>query len=493
MIKYRYASDISSMTVTVDQTIAIGVILVSLMFWIGYVFLKQHHIEHIKSFFFQNKKNEESGISNCKFYVYIFFILTVIVLYYICQYMKFDKFDLMFLQGYHARDEILQINLNTSMTMRIINRIISSCFLIITFISLLLLFETLRKYGKKYSYFLIITMSIIALLTMTVFFLATGFRTYTVSCMIVIVTLIVIAQIRSLQRLRKISIPIVIFMLLYCMLFFVTLRQFRWSGIEGLYSRSCNVFTDYKLIQQSLKDNFFVPKKTVQTESVQKQTIDLSHSYINNNAIPRINEEIKDENLAMIKQNAEIHVSQEIIQEKMKELQYIQSLPIYGHSTSREIAWIMIYFGRHEKYMGITTGFRAFANEILPPPFGREPSFVSPVRRLEQLKRGNAEGPFADGYISYGLVGGYLYWGIWAFICGLFAKFAVVDIFMSTPCLESNSLSLCLLVHVSVTLCSSRGYLSPMIIGFGILWISVAIIIRFYNLSIRPRDKIKNA
>ncbi|MDR2346351.1 MAG: hypothetical protein LBE18_09820 [Planctomycetaceae bacterium] len=475
-IKYRYASDIPGLTTLIDMMIGFGVVIISLMFWIGYCLVKKEYIESIKSFFFlrakdkdknknkdNNNNDNESGISNFSFCNYIVFIIVTIILYYTCQYMKYGEFDLMFLQCYHACDRINTIDIHTSLAMRIVNRIVSSCFLILPFISLLLLFETFRKNGKQYQGYTIIVTLIISIAVTTGFFLASGFRTYVVSCFIIIITLTLVALLRPHHKVRTICFPIIIFMLIYCMIFFVTLRSVRWHGIEALYSRTYNILANYNSIRQSVNDNFFIQTEYEQIEYESNQiafkNIDLFNSYI----------------------DSDEHFHNEINQEKTQELKYLKSLPIYGHAASKEIAWIAAYFGRHEKYMGLTAGFRAFFNEILPPPLGREHSFVSPVKRLEELKRGNAEGAFADGYISYGLLGGYLYWGIWAFICGLFAKFAVVDLFMSKPCLESNSLSIFLIVHISTILCTSRCFLSFMLIGFAILWISVAVIQRFYN------------
>jgi hypothetical protein len=473
VLHYRYASDIPSLAVHVDRMLAGCVLLASLMFWLGYITLKRETIEQFTTFWFAKRTSEENGIPTQKFWLYLIFIVLAFICYYICQYIKFGKFELMFFQVYdfHNKDLIQSINMKASLVIRTMNFIATKIFMILPFLALALLVETLRKHGKTYSCYVITTIFFILLVVMTGFFLF-GYRSFVVYCVLSILFLImpILLRLNTNQGLRKASMPIIIFILIYCSVFFVSLRPVRAYGINGLYAKLTNVFGSKESLQKSIKDNFFIQKQEKKSDAASDFNIVLNRSFLENNTSSQLNIEETE-----IKKNAKQY---EYL--KATELQYLMSKPAHGHRTSMEIGWIVAYFGRHEDYMGITIGPRTLMNNILPPPLGKDRSWISPFKKIELLGRGNAEGYFGEGYICYGIVGGYLYWGIAAFIFGILAKFTVTYLF-SSPRLETTSLGLCLFCVIPTSFTSGYMLLYQFLYGFVMLGVGMFIILRFYD------------
>jgi hypothetical protein len=321
------------------------------------------------------------------------------------------------------------------------------------FISIILLFEILdkRKSHQYVTIFLIFFITIIARFGLYSF----GGRFYIqicfISCLILLISQFLCRQI----RLRKIAIPILILIFVFDCLFFLTLREIRRNGLQTLPTAIINL---QKNFHNKLKENLFIES------SISKNT----------GNTPKI-EILKIPNKELIQSDAkQISDTKQIITDQKQygqELQYIKSRPRYGHQVSREIAWIVAYFGRYAPYAGITSEARFAINIFFPPPLGKDRSYNGPSNILQKLGRGNAEGPFGNGYVSYGIIGGYLYWMVYAFICGLLAKFAVIDIFRSKKnYLECTAFSLCMITIISTVLCSTVIPLCLFMQSFIMVW-----------------------
>jgi hypothetical protein len=463
-LKYRYASDIPGLAVTVDQMIAVGVVLASLMFAASYFLIKEKQIEKFNNLFFVNKKSEMDGISNRKRVFYIVFIPVTIICYFTVMYWLYGSFEAVFFGNYANKGIILPTNLQAGLLERTLRLITSSlCCWILPFISFTLLFETLYK-KRSYNYLLITILFILTLIMMTVSF-SMGYRSFTAYFVFCILLFIIFSYIHKLG-LRKIAIPLIILLILYSAVCFLTLGFLRGNSLQKGFNAVVTLWTHPKLINDSLQENLLVDKKNDKNlqllNDLQEQQVKDTTSIIIQN---------RKNNLSSKKHDKET--------EKEKEKNMLLSLPPYGHRVSKEIGWIVAYFGKHEPYAGILCELRGFMNHLLPPPLGKDRSYQSPSKKLDELRRGNAEGPFGHGYISYGLTGAYLYWAGYAFLCGILAKFSIINLFICKKIyLENIAISIALIIILPSVFCSGNAFLCNIIHGSIFILISIAILNR---------------
>jgi hypothetical protein len=472
VLHYRYVSDITSLITYVDRILASGIILASLMFGIGYISLNRKILERFTTFWFIRRTGEKNAIASQKFWLYLIFILLAFICYYICQYIKLGKFELMFFQLYSSKHVVETVNMEASFTMRLINFIISKIFIVLPFLSLVLLIETLRKHGKEYKIYTITATLLVLLMTMTGCFL-TGARSYTIYFAVSTIILVscILLQLNTHHGLRKISIPIIALILVYCFLFFSSVGLLRMHGINSFGMVFGKIFNSKEVLQKTIKDNFFIHDQKKFSDTITHLDISLEEKFWENEAnMPP--------HLGTLDQ---VEWWKKHKERKIAELQYLKSLPPHGYRISMEIGWIVAYFGRHEEYMGITAGARTIMNDMLPPPLGKDRLWISPFKKLELLGRGNAEGYFGEGYVCYGIIGGYLYWGIAAFILGILTKITVFYLFSTSISPETTTLGLCLYCTIPTSFTSNYTLLHHFLYGCVLLWISMFVISQFYK------------
>jgi hypothetical protein len=463
MLTYRYASEIPEIAVTADKMIAGGIILASIAFWIAYSMLKTKHIESFNTFFYKHSKNDDDEeISSQKFWIWIWVFFVSIVLYYLCQYLRFGNFESMFFQNYNQSLQIMYSNdltISFPILLRISNRIINYFFYVSIYFSIALLFESLRKNGNLKGMLPIIIAFFLSIISMTGLFF-TGFRTYTGICFYIIFLMTIVSLFNRDRRLLKISVPIIIFLLFYSLFWMTSLTTFRLQGINGLRLEVLQLYSKENT-EESIKSLAVIPKEITVPENIHFDMNNLSPDKFKNNK--ETNSEVQE----IAKKDITTNNTQTPF---TSELTYLQSVRTkYGHSMSKEIAWVMLYYGRHTKYLGITYGFRTLLNDILPPPLGKDHSIKTIGRLIFQSRDvlgGGCCGQLGEGYACYGIIGAYLYVSIWAFIGGLMAKFAIINLFIIKSRLEFIALSLLLVPFVAIILCQGYGLFYFPFVGF---------------------------
>jgi hypothetical protein len=491
ILKYRYASEIPEMATYVDKVLAVGIILVSLAFGLGYCVLKSKYVERI-TLFLNGQLNIENGISKRKFWCWLGLIIVIILLYYVCQYVRFGKFEYLFFQMYYHWHELQEKLKESSFGMRATNWFIANTVMTIMFFVLVLLFEVLKKQKQICGIMPITSAFIISVLAMSVCFL-TGSRLLVLQCVECIFVLMVISFFKPNNKLKKISILIIISLFFYCAIALIIIPQVRYYGISGIFEKKIEIFT-------FVKNKDIIQKYMNSCLAIQDNTEHLTHIQIDNNSNKEIddNKKLEDQTVSdnhsinkiietsaipetssLQSENTENKQNQDLEKQLAEELRIFKRLK-GGHSMSRMVALVMLYYGRHEDYLGITYSFRSFINRLLPPPLGKDRNFHGIGAKLQKIApRINACGPFGEGYASYGFTGGYLYWCGWAFICGLIAKIAMTNLESIHFHLEYSALSLFFIVWVPILLSEGFEQFYQPFSGFIIILATEFVFLRF--------------
>jgi hypothetical protein len=483
ILKYRYASEIHEVATYVDKVLAVGILLASLAFGLGYCVLKSKYIERI-TVFLNGQLNNENGISKRKFWCWTVFIIITIMLYYVCQYVRFGKFEYMFFQSYYHWHDLQEKLKESSFGMRATNWFITNFYLTMMFFALVLLFEVLKKRKHLYGITPIISAFIVSLIVMTSMFLL-GYRTYPLYCVQCVYLLVVISFTHPSCRLSLIAVPLVFIIFIYCAFDAFYVVKIRHYGIYKIHERIVATMNSPKELE-NVRKRLFVIQDDVQAPKNVQFDLELKRTDIDNQHRDTIFPVDTPVEISLVgettNQKQEIQTKKQIDEQEIKlknELVYLRNKR-YGHSLSQQTAWVMLYFGRHHQYLGVTYSLRGFLNRVLPPPFGKDKSFIGIGNMLDKMGTGNAIGPFGEGYASGGLICGYLYWIGWSFLCGLMAKAAMIFLFsFRQNDFETTAFGLCLFVFIPATITAGYSLMYQHVTSFFVILTCEFLVLRF--------------
>gem|GEM_PF-5984773 len=499
---YRYASPIPSLAVPQDRMIALGFILAALAFWVGYFLLRTKYVTNFIAFSFAHQADDEKGISFKKLYVYSVVILVVVCGHYLLQYARYGNFEYCFLSAYNFQAKQHLARTTFPLWMRFLNLVFTGMLYWTPYLSLLLLFETLRRHGKQYYFFHSLLAFIILLISATAVFLL-GFRSQCFYVCIGTVLLALFAVFSPTRGLKKVSAIFIIFIVFYASLFFLTLPQMRGhkQAIYQLLPTMRSVIMSHSLRIQVLLDNMLLSERTqkkhaydnlptlrhmpeAETSGSSASRVETSGSSASQrDGLEKASSFLHESKIVLLPFDLNISyidrpLTEEEENQRKYERAYLKSYPRFAHNLGPEISWIVLMFGRHTPYLGFSYEFRSIMNTFLPPPLGSGNNFETTNRIIGKNKRGNAPGHFAVGYASYGLIGACCYWMLAAFISGLFAKFIVVYFHLEARYLESSLLAFVLFLVFRSYFVSGYVTLKMYISAGVILWLIVAILYR---------------
>jgi hypothetical protein len=455
---YRYASEIPEISSIADRTVAVGFILVSLTYWFSYSLLKKEHVDYLASKVLIDSQTEKLGSPTWKLWAFIGFFTLVIITLYFFLYMKYGSTEYIFFTGHNNTLKKL-INAGefspNSLWIRGGRYFTTYIHHTVLFFVVTILFEMLRRKSRIHGFFPILFVCIFCFITITEVFLITASRSFQIFFIMAILELTVISFLYSNRRLSNIAIPILFSFVIYSLFWLVTIQTIRNQGFKSTFSGPHAIFS---------KENFKKPLENIAGKTKRQYIPDK----------PTIPETQKIESLPPVekKHDDTIKPINENKNKKdnvfLKEKEFLTSYQ-YSHATSKELAWTMVYFGRHREYLGILYPLRLYLHYILP----LKSNEVKTVGNIILKERGrldsNSEticGPFGDGYASYGYLGGYLNWCLIALICGVLGKFAVITLFTDSPRFEFTAFGVCIFVFTMGALCGHIKVFLPTLVGF---------------------------
>jgi hypothetical protein len=150
----------------------------------------------------------------------------------------------------------------------------------------------------------------------------------------------------------------------------------------------------------------------------------------------------------------------------------------YGWSVSREIAWTMLYFGHHKEYLGCFYSLKDVFDCYLPGRLHKDRLNIGRIIFEERGIKfaGTAPGPLGEGYACYGYIGAYSHWIIWAFLCGLMAKFSIIHLFTDSSQFELTTVNLFIATGIPLLLCAGFYLFVKPLGGFVLIFIVLTII-----------------
>ena len=466
---YRLRSEIPEIALQADFAIAVSVLVSAAAFFLAYRFFKESYIQMIvkkyDSLVRKNKK-ETDGPTYYTFWFFVIFIVVSLAAYYIPRYCLYGNWHDMFFEVYN-RNSVMNIVGKESVTISFWSRLtlLISLYLnhALMYCGVVLMFECFRKRGTIRSLFSFWTGVIIAFLTCTSL-MGLGFRTMPFNAAWVIVLLAIASMYVPSQRITKWSIPLIVFFLCYSLFAFLALYDTRALGV-GSIAEVAQRFLSQDEAREKTK-NQILAQREVQSFRPDPDFVidlDLKSPHISSPTVPNNKSETEQSHIS---DDKSLHTERDYF---LMEREFLLSnRGSYGWSTSRSIAWCMLWFGRHQEFVGF--GNTQLATLVVP----RKLFKIKPSDAYMDMARwgrpsGSALGPFGSGYIDYGLVGGYFNCFIWGIVCGLLAKIGMVLIFHDRTPLELHMVASGLAVSVPVVLGGGSAFLLSMLFGFAII------------------------
>jgi hypothetical protein len=444
--RYRYVSEIPAIADLADKTIAVGIILASFAFWMGYGLLKE---QWVRSFttrvwnFTIFSRDDNQNIPVWKLRFFLIGIVLCILGYYTSQYLIWGKFEYLFFRIYDLKMplDMSQIPQNRTLILIGSRYILNFLYYVTIYFSLSSLFVILKTKSCNKNTLLITIATIVAILSITSLFF-TGLRNYPVFVLYFVLIFIVLSFVNS-ERHFSLSAVLVLFIITFYSLFWLfIMTEARFHGIYGLHTATKSAIQKRMFVVQQLamkQKEIKIPNDLNINQNLNQkivinntdQTTDLSHGHLEPiHSTPTIDDQNKTE------------------QKLAKEKQFLQTYK-GGSSISREIAWIMLYYGRHTNYLGFFYPLKSLMVSILPSHLkSKIPGAGQLIYRERKQGHwggqhgGTVPGLFGEGYMSYGYVGGFFYWSLFSFFCGFLSKFATVNLFTPSSSIEITALSL---------------------------------------------------
>ena len=444
--RYRLASDIPSIAMTVDRSVAVGVLLASAVFWLAYFALKK---EYIDEFFGKllGKPSEQADTGYAatprKFWFLYSIVFVVVVGIFFTDYLFYKgKFFFMFFRLYkwQYHEHVIRTGqIWNPAWLGVVRWFLNFFGTSVMFVSLPLLFETLRVKKRVKGLLPMLAAIVLVLMSLTLLCL-TGFRSYPASFGIAVFVLILISFHYPGHRLSKAAIPVLGVILCYAGFWVLFVQEFRTMTIdETLGERASKVIS--KTGFQNIVDRTLSRQKKVEVP-------DLPVLAIEKPGEKKTEEIVIDQTQTAQMNTGQVQAVTDAVhdnetEKKLEdEMRFLKSYPI-SVSITREIGWDMMYFGRHKDFLGLFYNFKRAPYILLPSRF-RPEGGIALVGNVIWRERApfpktpisTVAGPFGEGYASYGYVGAYLYWSFLALTTGLFSKFAIVSLFRPDTRLE---------------------------------------------------------
>jgi hypothetical protein len=191
-------------------------------------------------------------------------------------------------------------------------------------------------------------------------------------------------------------------------------------------------------------------------------------------------------NIVMISENQYNDV---VFENFEQEKEYLKTWHIYGWAVSKDIAWELLYFGRHGNFLGLFYDVKANMKLFVPVRMRKQLGIDLPsIGNVIYKTRGSDEnfesvvGAFGNGYACYGYTGAYLYCITWAIFCGVMSKLCVTYIFTDTHRIETTALGIFLLFVTPMIFCSSIPFVLVRLYGFIIIFLCELIVVKIITL-----------
>ncbi|MDR2409278.1 MAG: hypothetical protein LBE13_14350 [Bacteroidales bacterium] len=486
--RYRLAFEIPGVAKIADLSIAIGIVLASILFWSGYILLKEKYIIFISQKCFGKIKTTDNNnilLPSWGFWFFFFLALIIIISIFSTDYLFYKgDFHRIFFTHYRMKESGEIGAVWHPLLLSTIRYFLMFFRHIPIFIALPLLFEALNNKRAINSLTIIASYSLV-ILSLTQISLI-GNRTFPAAALLATILLVFTTFLYSTRRLYKIAIPLLLIFTCYTILFILFLPVFRNLGFHEFMTKSQKVFT-----QTGIKTLY--AGLLAKTKSVEVPT-SLKVEEKSNNIHSKIKSD--DNVLSETENHDSVYESLQFLfgtdtrsmtsSEKSKllieEKNFLQNYPV-TYSISKEIAWVMMYYGRHKEYVGMFNNPRYVFYTLLPSRIKDKSlthvgNIVGKDKWGESSPSNSVVGPFGEGYVSYGFIGGYFYWSIFALISGLLSKFAIVCLFTKNPRFELLPLSLFILVIGHHLMWQGLSAFIHPLCGFLTLIIFYAVIVR---------------
>ena len=498
---YRLRSDIPEIALRADIAIAVSVLASAVAFFLAYCFFKETRIlavvEKYNSLIKKNS-NETDGTTYGTFWFFVVFIMVSFAVYYGSRYCYYGNVSEMFFEVYNRNSFNHSINFGketTSFWRRL--PLLVSLYLnhTLMYCGIGLMFECFRKRGTLRSLFSFWTGVLMAFLTCTSL-MGLGYRTMPFYVAWVIMLLTIASIYVPSQRITKWAIPLIVFFLCYSLFAFLVLQNTRSIGIGKIITTVQNFLSKEETRKDTISS--IVAKNDNQFLRLDQDLVidvNLTSHHVNVPMIPF--EEIKiDQTLqaeptpqvgqtpqtdqSLVLENKPIHAEQDRFLKERKFL--LSNRRSYGWASSRFIAWNMLWFGRHQEFVGF--GNTQLCTLIIP----RKVLKLQPSDLYMDMARfgkpyGSTLGPFGSGYIDYGFIGGYFNCILWGVICGFLAKIGMTLLFHDRTPIEFRMVASGLAVSIPVVLGANSAALMYILIGFTIIAICYSIFLVFSNVG----------
>jgi hypothetical protein len=485
---YRYASEMKNIALVADFSIASSFLVSSIVFCITYLLVKKSTVETLTEKVFKNF--DEDGISSKKFWSFSGVVFLIFVVYHLTRYVRFGGIDGLFFpdMNYFALEHNNQILTGNKTPDHFLLRLFSwlsryGAFIIV-YLSIALLFESLRKEKRLKGYLHIFCISFVTLLSFTGSFLY-GYRTVVV----IVISSIFILGLSSLlfknRRLTKCGYIITALFVVYSTFWLLTINSTRASFIAYQHRKIASQQTQAIPSAQLLPDG-----QTAQAISSVKQQTIIS---VITKTTENYNLTQSASNIAMISEKQYRDI---VFENFEQEEQYLKTWHSYGWAASKDIAWELLYFGRHSDFLGLFYDAKICVRRLFPGNIQRQlgldlPTIGQIIYKTRRHK-GTSEaavGVFGNGYACYGYTGAYLYCIVWAIFCGVMSKFCVTYIFTETPRYETTALGVFLLFATPIIFCGSVFFVLNRLLGFTLLFLFELIIIKLITLICNVKSK----
>ena len=459
--RYRYAFEHSSLGPKYDAIIALGIAATSLAFGLGYFLIKPRVFERRDSVF-QSRRvmtdEEDSGIAPRLFWIYSALLFLILAGDFFIEYtVNGNIYDVIFTPyNISLRDKTDHWLPFWIKPFRIVLTYVRMTTMYLAFALLLL---SLRKKGNLVGtmpVFVAITNTFLALSSPA--FIFSGFRTFSVFGVLAIFVLFISSYVKPENRLKKSAFPAMFLLVLYCLATLYLVAALRDSvaihGQRSFLSIKEVVLKQFKKdgLDTNLKRGLVVEEKTkLDLENILTGTsnTEIAQTDVDSETI---SDETNNEGKKRYKTAEQI---------QKERIQLINYRPHYA--ISREIAWIMEFYGVHADFLGFFYPLKTIYSSLVPHSL-RSVKYDIPSRlvrkeRHQDIYFNSVIGNLGIGYMCYGYVGAYFHCIIIGFLVGMMARFSMVVLFSSSHHIPSvEAISIALLFYLWGPMVMAYGY-----------------------------------
>ena len=530
LMAYRYVSEVSYISAHVDRIAAVGFLWASLIFWGGYLIVKEKHIEWLLAMFGRPSTEETEDVGTRKLWAMTIFLLVLLLGYMVVMYVKCGSLEFLIATGYKKEYSSKIVSgefAMESLWFKGSQYVFRNTIWVLIYVAVALLFEALRKRKKAHGGTATTVVVFSILLICTLVPLSIGSRGILVCILGAVVLLTAVSFLFPSRRLSRMAIPILLLFMLNSLFWMLTIQSVRYHGFVATFAGPHSVFSKFGMKKTMTSMSGTVEKQVVPQSLAEKNTDiakddpDLFSLHLGWEG-PIVNDEKKNNGQGLVQKARidevmneeetkpssvataeskdkpdETHESRPktMAVEPRKKNQSLETLEVektflksyrFSHSKSKEMAWVMLWFSRHRDFLGFSYQLKNIVYYFFPL-YNKAEDRMIPIGQIVLTDRGIEEvsatlvGPFGEGYACYGYVGGFFYWGLYALLGGVFAKFSVRTLYTASPRLELTALSLGLQMHIFVMMTSHISttirFLNGYIV-FLVLWLVIFRMIR---------------